>query len=172
MTFLILPLLSVRYLDIGPKGFSPRDAISRGLMTREIWKRPCINQFITYFSRADNMLFPFTRGQITCYCPRKMIFPRRQITRRKLCFYYTYKFGVISIKNVIMFIQRIILQSSNICYMQDVIYCTKVYVWFTHYTCLFTQYWKIMAKVFWNYCFDPYVKKYMTIVWTIFPAIL
>jgi hypothetical protein len=30
-----------------------------------------------------------------------MLLPRRQITRRKLCFYYTYKFGVISIKYVI-----------------------------------------------------------------------
>ena len=40
-------------------------------------------------------------GQITCYCPRKMLLPRRQITRRKLCFYYTCKFGVISIKYVI-----------------------------------------------------------------------
>jgi hypothetical protein len=34
-----------------------RDDISRGLMTRAIWKRPCINLFITYFARADNMLF-------------------------------------------------------------------------------------------------------------------
>jgi hypothetical protein len=34
----------------------PRDDISRGLMTRTIWKRPCINLFITYFARADNML--------------------------------------------------------------------------------------------------------------------
>ena len=36
---------------------------------------------------------------ITCYCSRKMLLPRRQKTRRKLCFYYT--FGVISIKYVI-----------------------------------------------------------------------
>ena len=42
-----------------------------------------------------------TRGKITCYCPRKMLLPRRQITRRKLCFYYTCKFGIISIKYVI-----------------------------------------------------------------------
>ena len=40
-------------------------------------------------------------GQITCYCPRKMLLPRRKITRRKLCFYYTFKFGVISIEYVI-----------------------------------------------------------------------
>jgi hypothetical protein len=40
-------------------------------------------------------------GQITCYCPRKMLLPRRQITCRKLCFYYTCKFGIISIKYVI-----------------------------------------------------------------------
>jgi hypothetical protein len=80
----------------------PRDDISRGLMTRAIWKRPCINIFITYFARTDNMLLPFTRGHIPCYCPRKMLLPRRrQITRRKLCFYYTCKFGVISIKYVI-----------------------------------------------------------------------
>jgi hypothetical protein len=41
-------------------------------------------------------------GQITCYCPRKMLLPRRQITRRKLCFYYKCKFGVISINYVII----------------------------------------------------------------------
>jgi hypothetical protein len=34
----------------------PRDDISRGLMTRTIWKRSCINLFITYFARVDNML--------------------------------------------------------------------------------------------------------------------
>ena len=42
-------------------------------------------------------------GQITCYCPRKMLSHRRQITRRILCFNYTCKFGVISIKYVIIF---------------------------------------------------------------------
>ena len=42
-----------------------------------------------------------TRGQISCYCPRKMLLPRKQITRRILCFYYTCKFGVISIRYVI-----------------------------------------------------------------------
>jgi len=97
MTFFILPLWSARDLDIGAEGFSPRDDISRRLMTRAIWKRPCINLFITYFARAENMLLPFTRGQITCYCPRKMLLSRRQITRHKLYFYYTCKFGVISI---------------------------------------------------------------------------
>ena len=101
MAFFILPLLSARDLDIGPEVFSQRDDISQGLMTRAIWKRPCINLFITYFARADNMLLPFTRGQITCHCPRKMFLPRRQITRSKLCFYYTCKFGVNSIKYVI-----------------------------------------------------------------------
>ena len=83
----ILPLLSARDLDIGPK-----DDISRGLITRAIWKRSCINLFITYF----------LPGQITCYCPRKMLLPWGQITRRILCFYYTCKFGVISIKYVII----------------------------------------------------------------------
>jgi hypothetical protein len=102
MSFFILPLLSARNLDIGSEGCSPKDDISRGLMTRAIWKRPCINLFITYFPRADNMVLPFTRGQKTCYCPRKMLLPQRQITRRKLCFYYTCKFGVISIKYVII----------------------------------------------------------------------
>ena len=101
MAFFILPLLSARDLDIGHDGINPKDDISRGLMTRAIWKRPCINIFIAYFARADNMLLPFTRGQITCHCPRKMLLPRRQITRRKLCFYNTCKFGVISIKYVI-----------------------------------------------------------------------
>ena len=79
-----------------------RNDIGRGLMTRAIWKRSCINLFITYFARADNMLLPFTWGQITCYYPRKMLLPRRQITRRKLFFYYTCKFGIISIKYVII----------------------------------------------------------------------
>ena len=105
MAFFILSLLSARDLDIDPESCSPRDDISRGLMTREIWKRPCINLFITYFARADNMLLPFTRGQITCYCPRKMLLPRRQITHRKLCFYYTCKFGVLSIKYMIIWSQ-------------------------------------------------------------------
>ena len=82
---------------------APRDDISRGLMTRAIWKRPCINLFITYFVRADNMVLPFTRGHITWYCSRKMLLPRRQITRRKLCFYNTWKFGVIPIQYVIMY---------------------------------------------------------------------
>jgi hypothetical protein len=62
---------------------------------------PCINLFIAYFVRADKMLLPFTRGQITCYCPRKMLLPRWKITRRKLCFYYTCKLSVISIQYVI-----------------------------------------------------------------------
>ena len=96
MAFFILLLLSAQDLDIGQ-----RDDISRGLMTRAIWKRPCINLFITYFARVDNILLPFKRGQKSCYCPRKMLLPWRQITRRKLCFYYTCKFGVISIKYVI-----------------------------------------------------------------------
>ena len=97
MAFFIFPLLSARDLDIGPEG------ISRGLMSRAIWKRPCINLFITYFARADNMVLPFTRGHITWYCSRKMLLPRRQTTRSKLCFYNTWKFGVISIKYVIMY---------------------------------------------------------------------
>jgi len=53
MAFFILPLLSAQDLDIGPEGFNPRDDISRGLITRAIWKRTCINLFITYFARAD-----------------------------------------------------------------------------------------------------------------------
>ena len=113
MAFFILPLLSIMVLRIplyqctcilllfdASRALDPRDDISRGLMTRAIWKRACINLFITYFARGDNMLLPLTRGQITCYCPRKMLLPRRQITRRKLCFYYTCKFCVISIKLV------------------------------------------------------------------------
>jgi hypothetical protein len=64
MAFFILPLLSAWDLDIGPEDFNPRDDISRGLMTRAIWKRPCINLFIAYLARADNMLLPFPRGQI------------------------------------------------------------------------------------------------------------
>ena len=48
-------------------------------------------------------------GQITCYCPRKRLLPQRQITRRKLCFYYTCKFSIISIKYVIRHIIIVIL---------------------------------------------------------------
>jgi hypothetical protein len=73
----LLPLLSARDLDIGPEGRYHWADISWGLMTRATWKRPCINLFITYFAIADNMSLP-----------------RRQITRCKLCFYYTWKFGV------------------------------------------------------------------------------
>ena len=51
------------------------------------------------------MSLPFTRGQKTCYCPLKMLLPQRQITRRKLCFYYTCEFGVISIQFVIIWIK-------------------------------------------------------------------
>ena len=74
------------------------------LITRTIRKRPCINIFITYFARADSMLLPFARMQITCYFHRKMLLPWGQITRRKLCFYYTCKFGVIAVKYVIIYI--------------------------------------------------------------------
>ena len=56
---------------------------------------------------ADNMVLPFTRGQITCYCPCKMLLPWGQITRCKLCFYYTCKFGVISIKHVITAVMKV-----------------------------------------------------------------
>jgi hypothetical protein len=50
-------------------------------LTEMTEKRPL---FITYFAKADNMLLPFTREQKTYYCPRKMLLPWRQITRRKL----------------------------------------------------------------------------------------
>jgi hypothetical protein len=36
--------------------------------TRTPQRKTDVN-FITYFARADNKLLPFTRGQITCYCP-------------------------------------------------------------------------------------------------------
>ena len=32
-----------------PEGFRPRDDIRRGMITVLIWKKACINQFITYF---------------------------------------------------------------------------------------------------------------------------
>jgi hypothetical protein len=55
ISFLFVLIFSpLLFLIIGPEGFSPMDDISRGLMTRAIWKRPCINLFITYFARADN----------------------------------------------------------------------------------------------------------------------
>jgi hypothetical protein len=33
-----------------PEGFSPRVDIGRGMITVLIWKRACINLFITYFN--------------------------------------------------------------------------------------------------------------------------
>ena len=45
-----------------------------------------------------------------------MLLPRRQITRRKLCFYYTCKFRVISIKYVIIY--------KNVC-LSDIIAVNK-----------------------------------------------
>jgi hypothetical protein len=68
MGFFILSLLSARDLDIGPEGFGPRDDISRRLMTRAHEK----GHVLIYLSH----ILP---GQITCYCPRKMLFPRRQM---------------------------------------------------------------------------------------------
>ena len=79
------------------------------------------------------MLLPFTKGQITCYCPRKMLLPWRQITRRKLCFYYKCKFGVISIKYVIMFayfLQGILrIRCCECCIMISLIIEVKLVFW-------------------------------------------
>jgi hypothetical protein len=117
-------------------------------MTRAISKRPCINLFITYFARADNMLFPFTRGQITCYCPRKMLLPWRQITRRKLCFYYTCKFGVISIKYVIMTNNMIQTCSQYPYYINR---CTSQINLVCCYLCTsYTQYRLLIGILVWN----------------------
>ena len=45
--------------------YRPRGTISvEGWWQGQYEKRPCINLFITYFARADNMLLPFTKGQI------------------------------------------------------------------------------------------------------------
>ena len=143
MAFFILPLLSTRDLDIGPKGFSPRDDISRGLMTRAIWKRPCINLFISYFAREANMLLPFTRGHITCYCPRKMLFPRRQITRHKLCFYSTCKFGVISITYVI----NPCIDLNGRLYLHNfIMHIVVIYIFIVHYNIV--EWW-----VAFHFCF-------------------
>ena len=69
-------------------------------------------------SARDIDIGPFTRGQITCYCPRKMLLPREQVTRRKLCFYYTCKFGVISIKYVIIYFVWWLFYLFGYCYFK------------------------------------------------------
>ena len=38
------------------------------------------------YSCPWNRVHKTTRGQITCYCPGKVLLSRRQIKRRKLCF--------------------------------------------------------------------------------------
>ena len=43
-----------------PEGFSPRVDIRRGMITILIWKKACINLFITYFNIE-------LRGLISCY---------------------------------------------------------------------------------------------------------
>ena len=138
MGFFILSLLSARDLDIGPEGFGPRDDISRRLMTRAHEK----GHVLIYLSH----ILP---GQITCYCPRKMLFPRRQITRRKWCFYYTCKFGVISIKYVInniilkkMYVNKIIL----LWWLRVYTYTVTTYVYII--LVLMSLSWKVLILFF------------------------
>jgi hypothetical protein len=78
-----------------PEGFSPRVDIGRGMITVLIWKRACINLFITYFnielkrtkltSQADTKLMDMSdRYRLRVLLPkRQQIFPRRTSTFSK-----------------------------------------------------------------------------------------
>ena len=71
-----------------PKGFSPRVDIGRGMITVLIWKKVCINLFITYFnielkrtkltSHTDTELMDMSdRYWLRVLLPkRQQIFPR------------------------------------------------------------------------------------------------
>ena len=82
-----------------PEGYSPRVDIGRGMITVLIWKKACINQFITYFnielkrtkltSHTDTKLMDMSdRYQLRVLLPkRQQIFPlwtskfsKRQLT--------------------------------------------------------------------------------------------
>ena len=82
-----------------PEGYSPRVDIGRGMITVLIWKKACINQFITYFnielkrtkltSHTDTKLMDMSdRYQLKVLLPkRQQIFPlwtskfsKRQLT--------------------------------------------------------------------------------------------
>ena len=77
-------------------------------------KKAMYHLFITYFARADNMLLP-----------------RRQITHYKLCFYYICKFGVISIKYVIiLFIED--MQIFPLIFTNNNIYILGKNAWYKH----------------------------------------
>ena len=87
MPFSISGLLSSRD-RYRPEGFSPRVDISRGMITVLIWKKACINLFITYFnieikrtnltSHTDTKLMDMNdRYRLRVLLPkRKQIFPR------------------------------------------------------------------------------------------------
>ena len=107
MAFFIFSLLSAQDLDISPEGFSPRDAISPGLMTRAIWKRPCINLFITYFARADNMLLP--QRQITCHS----IISIKYVIISKYLLYYIIYLSFFNYLHVCMPHQRILKYNTS-----------------------------------------------------------
>jgi hypothetical protein len=78
-----------------PEGFSPRVDIGRGMITVLIWKRACINLFITYFnielkrtkltSYTDTKLMDMSdRYRLRVLLPKhQQIFPRRTSTFSK-----------------------------------------------------------------------------------------
>ena len=81
MAFFILPLLSAQDLDIGPR------ALAQGIISVQGWWQGQYEKghVLIYLSH----ILP---GQITCYCPHKMLLPQRQITCH----------SIISIKYVII----------------------------------------------------------------------
>jgi len=67
----ILAFLFHTFGFIAPKACAPNEVYSRDassvlilISTFLLFIRPCINLFIIYFARADNMLLSFTRGKI------------------------------------------------------------------------------------------------------------
>jgi hypothetical protein len=95
--------------------YRPRGTISvEGWWQRQYEKGHVLIYLSHILPRQIKCYCPSQEG-ITCYCPRKMLLLRRQIIRRKLCFYYTCKFGVISIKYVIIHISTICIFINNAC---------------------------------------------------------
>ena len=77
-----------------PEGFSPRVDIGRGMTTVLIWKKACINIFITYFnielkrtkltSHTDTKLMDMSdRYRLRVLLPKHQHFPRRTSTFSK-----------------------------------------------------------------------------------------
>ena len=67
-----------------PEGFSPRVDIGRGMITVLIWKKACINLFITYFNieLKRTKLNSHTDTKLTDISDRYLLPKRQQIIPR------------------------------------------------------------------------------------------